>query len=122
MKIKMVGILLFLAGVVGAVICGGNWSSFVHLPSIAYLLLVAGGLALIRYKTAKNQTNFFVCLKKYVIVAGILGFLTGFCQMAATFANNENLDAPIVFAGFGVAVLTIFYALILYSLIDAFTE
>ncbi len=122
MKTKAAGILIFLTGVVGAIICGGSYCAFIHFPSIGYLLLVAGGLALIRYKTVKNQTNFFVCLKRYVIVAGVLGFLTGFVQMAVHFRGMETFTPAAMWGGFSIAVLTIFYALILYCILDAVTE
>ena len=122
MKIRMIGLLIFLVAVVGAIICGGSWASFIDPAGIAYLLLVVGGLALIRFKTAKNQTSFFVCLKRYAIISGILGFLTGFLQMASHYCSMKTFNPAQIFAGFGVAVSTIFYALILYCVLDAFEK
>ncbi len=122
MKTKIAGILIFLTGVVGATLFGANLGALIHFPSIVYLLIVGGGAALIRYRKGDGKTGFFKNLKKYLIPVGILGFLTGLIQMASHHLITDTINPAILLAGFSVAVLIIFYALILYCIIDAVTE
>ena len=123
MKTKIAGILIFLFGVVGATLLGAaNLGSFIHFPSIGYLLIIAGGAALIRYRKGEGKAGFFKNLKKYLIPVGILGFLTGLIQMASHNLIADTINPATLLAGFSVAVLTIFYALLLYCIIDAVVE
>jgi len=121
MKTRAVGILVFAAVVVGAAWCGGSLSFFVNLPGIAYVVMAAGGLGLIRYRKGEGIAGFFSGGKKYLIIGGILAWLTGIIQMAATCIDANSLNAADYFAGFAVATLSLFYGLILYCIVDAFT-
>ena len=52
MKIRIIGLLIFLVAVVGAISCGW-YDMFLNIPSVAYVVLVAGGLGLVNIHQLK---------------------------------------------------------------------
>ena len=117
-KIRMIGLLIFLVGIVGAISCG--WSEiFLNIPSVVYVVLVAGGLALIKFRKGNGVAGFLKHVKRYAIVSGILGMLTGVLQMASATSGTKTFDQAGIFVGFGTALLTVFYGLIVYCILDA---
>ena len=120
MKTRTLGILIFLGGFIAAVAAGGNWESFVHIPSIAFIVILSGGLALINYRRGGGIVMLLKCFKKYVIPCGVLGCITGLIQMANHL--DSSTDIANMFPGFGVAFLTVLYGLILYYILNALTD
>ena len=119
MKTKIAGVLLFLTVVVGTVIYEGACAIFINIVILGYVAIVSVGLALIRYRKGNTKIDFFKGLKKYVIISGILAFLTGVINMASHCLDTRTFDSAAIFGGSGVAIVAVFYSLILYSLIDA---
>ena len=117
----MTGVLLFLVGVVGSILAGQYLGSFIHIPSIVFVVVVGGGLALMRYRRGDGRVKFLESLKRYVLISGVLGCIIGVIQMASHYSKAEAFNSANIFAGFGIAVLAIFYGLIFYCIIDAFT-
>jgi len=121
MKIRIIGFLIFLVGVVGAISCGW-YDMFLNIPSAAYVALVAGGLALVKFRKGDGVAGFLKHVKRYAIVSGILGMMTGILQMASAASGTKTFELSNIFAGFGIALLTVFYGLIVYCILDAFEK
>ena len=117
MKMAIVGLLIFLFVIVGSIYIGGNPLSFIHFPSIGFVIIASGGLALMKYRKGDGKLGFITNLKRYSILSGVIGCLIGFVQIGANVSNPSQIPA-----GVGVAILTILYGLILYCIIDALAE
>jgi len=111
-----IGSLVFLFVLVGAIFVGGDLLQFVHVPSIGFVIIASGGLALMRCRKGDRRRDFLTHLKRYSIPAGVMGCLIGLVQLGQNASSPEQIPA-----GVSVAVLTIFYGLILYCVIDTFT-
>ena len=122
MKTKLIGCTVFLFVVIGVILSSGHLTSFIDFTGIAFVVIAACGLSLMRYKKGDGRENFFKSLKKYAIPCGILGCLIGTIHIALHSLNTGMVNPANVFGGFGVALLTVFYGLILYFIIDALTE
>jgi flagellar motor component MotA len=70
-----------------------------------------------KYQKGDVKSDFLTSLKRYSIPSGVIGCLIGFIQIGANVSNPAQIPA-----GVGVAILTIFYGLILYCIIDALAE
>jgi len=116
MKTKVMGIIVFLLGVVGAISLGWH-EIFINIPSVMYVVLVAGGLALMRFRRGDGVAGFLKNLKRYAIVSGVLGMMTGLLQMASA----GSFDLAGFYVGFGTSLLTVFYGIIFYCVLDTFT-
>jgi len=117
MRIKILGLLIFLFVIFSPIYIGGGPLRFVHFPSIGFVIILSSGLALIKYQKGDGKLNFITNLKKYSIPSGVIGCLIGIIQMCSNYTDPAQLPA-----GVAVAVLTIFYGLILYCIIDALAE
>lgn len=117
MRIKILGLLIFLFVIFSSIYIGGEPLRFVHLPSIGFVIILSSGLALIKYQKGNGKLSLITNLKKYSIPSGVIGCLIGIIQMCSNYTDPAQLPA-----GVAVAVLTIFYGLILYCIIDALAE
>ncbi len=111
-----VGLLMFLFVLVAGIFVGGSLFQFVHFPSIGFVIIASGGLSLMRHRKGEGRQVFLAHLKRYTIPAGVIGCLIGLVQVGQNASSPEQIPA-----GVSVAVLTIFYGLILYCIIDTFT-
>ena len=116
MKMRMLGLLIFLFVVIASIAIGGRPFRFIHLPSIGFVIIVSGGLALMRYRKGDGQSGFITNLKRYSIPSGVIGCLIGLVQIGGNVSDPAQIPA-----GVAVAILTIFYGLILYCTVDTFT-
>ena len=91
------------------------------LGTAAPIVIVIGapaGLALIKHKKGEGSLGIIRNFKRYVIHIGVLGCVIGFIQMGAA-----NITDMTVYArGSGIAILTVFYGIIIYCILDAFTD
>ena len=117
MVTKIIGLFIFLFIIAASIWLGGSLVQFVHFPSIGFVIILSFGLALMKYRKGDGSSSFFTNLRKYSIPSGVIGCLIGFVQMGANISDPTQIPA-----GVGVAVLTIFYGLILYCIIDALIE
>ena len=117
MVTKIIGLFIFLFIIAASIWLGGSLVQFVHFPSIGFVIILSFGLALMKYRKGDGSSSFFTNLRKYSIPSGVIGCLIGFVQMGANISDPAQIPA-----GVGVAVLTIFYGLILYCIIDALIE
>lgn len=117
MGMKIIGLFIFLFIIGASIWLGGSLLQFIHLPSIGFVIIVSLGLALMKYRKGDGSSGFMANLRRYTIPSGVIGCLIGFIQMGANLSDPAQIPA-----GVGVAVLTIFYGLILYCIIDALVE
>ena len=117
MGTRVFGLFIFLFIIVASIWFGGPLGQFVHFPSIGFVVIVSLGLALMKFRKGDGSSVFLSNLKRYSIPSGVIGCLIGFVQMGANVSDPAKIPA-----GVGVAVLTIFYGLVLYCIIDALTE
>ena len=71
-------------------------------------------------KELQKSINLFESLGKYMILSGILGAITGFISMLASFtpgATEYSLTSTNWGGGFALAIITILYSLISYMII-----
>ncbi len=111
-----IGLLIFLFVLSAGIFLGGSLVQFVHFPSMGFVIIASSGLALMRHRKGDGTQDFLAHLKRYAIPTGVIGCLIGFVQMGRNLSSPEHIPA-----GVSVAVLTIFYGLILYCIIDTFT-
>ena len=114
MKIRMIGLLIFLLVVGGAIWAGAEWTAFINPAGIVFVLITAVGLALMKYRAGTGKAEFIKNLKRYSIPVGVMGCLIGLIQIGWCLSDPANLGIALA-----TAVLTIFYGLILYCVCDA---
>jgi len=117
MGTRIIGLFIFLFIIIASIWLGGSLVQFVHFPSLLFVIIVSFGLALMKYQKGDGKSDFLTSLKRYSIPSGVIGCLIGFVQIGANVSNPAQIPA-----GVGVAILTIFYGLILYCIIDALAE
>jgi flagellar motor component MotA len=117
MGTKIIGLFIFLFIIVASIWLGGSLVQFVHFPSVIFVIILSSGFALMKYQKGKGKFNLIKNIKKYSIPSGVIGCLIGIIQMCSSYTDPAQLPA-----GAAVAVLTIFYGLILYCIIDALIE
>ena len=117
MGIRIIGLFIFLFIIIASIWLGGSIGQFVHYPSLIFVVIVSFGLALMKYQKGDGKSDFMTSLKRYSIPSGVIGCLIGFVQIGANVSDPSQIPA-----GVGVAILTIFYGLILYCIIDALAE
>lgn len=117
MGMKIIGLFIFLFIIIISIWFGGHMLQFVHLPSIGFVIIVSLGLALMKYRKGDGSLGFIEDVKRYTIPSGVIGCLIGFVQMGANISDPARIPA-----GVAVALLTIFYGLVLYCVIDALVE
>jgi len=86
---------------------------FIDIPSILIVLLVGGSLGMASYKGG-GFVGYMKACKKHFISAGILGTVIGMIQILQNLSNPEHIGP-----GLAIALLTIFYGVILYCIADA---
>jgi flagellar motor component MotA len=117
MGIRIIGLFIFLFIIIASIWLGGSLGQFVHFPSLVFVVIVSFGLALMKYRKGNGRSGFMTNLRRYAIPSGVIGCLIGFVQIGANVSDPSQIPA-----GVGVAILTIFYGLILYCIIDALAE
>lgn len=50
--------MLFLFIVIGSIAAGAEWTAFINIPSIGFVVLAAVGLALMKYKAGAGKAEF----------------------------------------------------------------
>jgi len=116
MKIRILGLLIFLFVVIASISIGGELSNFIHFPGIGFVIIVSGGLALMRYRKGDGKLSFIKNLKRYSILSGVIGCLIGLIQLGLHVSDPAKIPM-----GAAVAILTIFYGLMFYCITDIFT-
>jgi len=132
---RLIGLAGVLIVIVGALVAGGSALAFVHIPSIVFtfgvtffILLATFGVDFLRF-IPQSMLTFISCNAKpnprfaeialfasrYVIGAGLVGLLIGLVQMLQNLSNPADLGA-----GMAVALLTVFYAIIISEVFCAF--
>ena len=111
------GLLVFAAIVIGSIVCGGNITAYINLPSIVIVIGAPAGLALIKYKKGDNTICFIRNFKRYVIHIGVLGCVIGFIQMGSSLSEMKWYPQ-----GSAVALLTVLYGITIYCVLDAFSS
>jgi len=114
MKIRMIGLLIFLVVIASTIWAGTEWTAFVNPAGIVFVVITAVGLALMKYRAGAGKAGFIKCLKRYSIPVGTIGCLIGFIQIGWCLSDYAYLGIALA-----TAVLTIFYGLILYCVCDA---
>ncbi len=117
MVTKIIGLSIFLFIIIASIWLGSHLLQFIHLPSIGFVIILSSGLAMMKYQKGNGKLSFITNLKKYSIPSGVIGCIIGIIQMCSNYTNPAQLPA-----GVAVAVLTIFYGLMLYCIIDALVE
>ena len=115
MKIRVVGLLIFLLVVMSCIAIGRGPLRFFHLPSIGFVILASCGLALMKHRKGDGKSTFLTSIKRYSIPAGVIGCVIGLVQLGQNVSDPTHIPG-----GVAVAVLTIFYGLILYCIVDTF--
>ena len=117
MKTRLVGLLIFLFVVIACIAIGGGPLRFFHLPSIGFVVFASCGLALMKHRKGDGKSGFITSIKRYSIPAGVIGCAIGLVQLGQNVADPAHIPG-----GVAVAVLTIFYGLIFYCIVDACAE
>jgi flagellar motor component MotA len=129
-KFYPVSLIVFLAVMAGAIVTSGgsvllvlNWPSFLMVVVTA-VILALGNFRLsemgryfrlgarrepVSRREAMDAISFFDALTRYIIIAGILGTLTGTIVMLANLGDVTRLGS-----GAALALITILYALIIH--------
>jgi flagellar motor component MotA len=110
------GVSVFLMVLVFAIFAGGGPQSFVHFVSAIFVLATAGGLGLAGYR-GNGFVEYIASFKKHLIPCGVLGIVIGVIQMLRNLSDPESFGA-----GLAVALLTLFYSLIVYGICEAFVN
>jgi flagellar motor component MotA len=110
------GISVFLIVIFYCVFAGGGAQSFLHIPSLLFVLGTAGGLGLAGHR-GNGVCGYVASLKKHLITSGVLGTLIGVIQMMRNLGDPEAIGA-----GLAVTLLCPFYSIILYGFSESFVN
>ena len=117
MKIKVttfiLGIVVFLAVIVGVLSLNGQIFAFVDIFTFLFVAGIAVGLGLAGYK-GDGWLGYIQACKKHFITGGIVGTLIG---SILTLANAK--DFFVIRQGLAIALLSILYGVVLYCIADA---
>lgn len=138
-KSYLIFAVLALLVVLAAMLLGGeSIFIFLDIPSLLMVCLISIFLLLTNYspseivlaftigfkkeginqKELKKSINLFDSLGRYLIISAVLGVITGFIAMAVFYSRDtKNLGSGDWAGGSALAILTIFYSLIIYMLI-----
>lgn len=132
---RMIGLAGAMTVIIGAIVAGGGAQAFIHIPSIVFLfgitffiLLATFGadflrfipqslLTFVSYHPQPNPRFAEIALfaSRSVMGVGLLGLLIGLVQMLQNLSNPADLGA-----GMAVALLTVFYAVVISEVFCAF--
>ncbi len=132
---RLIGLLGVLIIIAGTTVAGGSALAFIHVPSIVFIcgvtffvLLATFGtdflkfipqsiLTFISCNTKPNPRFAEIALfaSRYIIGAGLIGLLIGLVQMLQNLSDPESLGM-----GMAVALLTVFYAIVISEIFCAF--
>ena len=110
------GVSVFFMVLVFVIFAGGGPQSFVHFISALFVLATAGGLGFAGYR-GNGFVGYIASFKKHLIPCGLLGIVIGVIQMLRNLSDPESFGA-----GLAVALLTLFYSLILYGICESFVN
>ena len=116
---RIIGIILFLFfGIVGPILFNNiSGMMFISPTALFYILITSVGLTLMQYRKGQEKTLIVKSLKKNLILCGVIGFLMGVIIILFHLENPSKAGPA-----FGVALLPIFYGLILSCLAGAFAD
>ena len=117
MKTAIVGFLVFLSVVVGTILHCDESGNFIDLCGIGVVIIVAGGLALMRYRKGDTKLEIAENLKRYAIPAGLIACLIGLVNTGVHTIDPKTLSVSIA-----ASILPVLYGLILYCILDTFTK
>ena len=109
----LLGIGLFSAAILIALMVGGRMLAFVHVPSLLFVIGVAAGLGLASY-SGNGMIAYISGCKKHFISAGVVGTVIGTVQMLTTLDDPSQIGK-----GMAVALLSIFYGVVFYCAADS---
>ena len=109
----VLGIFVFMVGTGVAILLGPGKLMFIHIPTVIFVIPVAGGLGLASYRGG-GLLRYIEACKKHFISAGILGMIIGTVHATANLANLST-----ILIGITVALLSAFYGAVLYCISDA---
>ena len=115
MKTRIAGQLIFLFVIVSSIYFSGRALCFIHLPSLLFVIIASGGLALMKYRKGDGKLGFIINMKRYSILSGVIGSLIDLVTMGRRISSLDQYSA-----GVAVAVLAAFYGLIFYCIVDTF--
>jgi hypothetical protein len=116
MKMRITGGVLLL-GLVTLIWAGGGLESLINLPRLLYVTVLPAGLTLMKHRKGQGKAKVLNDLKRYIVFGGAIGTLAGFAQIALYLDSYHHL-----FYAIAVILLPAFYALVIYCVIDTFTE
>ena len=132
---RLIGLAGALFVLIGCIAIGGGWQTFIHIPSIGitlgitfFALLATFGTDFLRFipqsfltfvsRSPEPNPKFAeiaLFASRYLIGSGLIGMLIGLIQML------RNLESPQhIGAGMAVALLTVFYAIVISEVFCAF--
>ena len=109
----VLGIFVFVVAIGVAILLGPERYMFINVPTAVFVILVAGGLGLASYRGG-GLLGYIEACKKHFISAGILGTIIGTIQVLTIVADPSGVGI-----GIAVALLSVFYGVVLYCISDA---
>ncbi|MBW8016719.1 MAG: hypothetical protein FVQ82_11070 [Planctomycetes bacterium] len=108
----VLGILLFIIAITGAILCGSDYQLFICFPSIIFVVVVGGSLGLASYRSG-GFVGYIKACKKHFIAAVILATVIEITKMLYGL-SYDSLGAAIA-----IFLMPLFYGIILYCIADA---
>ena len=109
----ILGVIVVMIAIISALMMSDSLGSFIHIPAVVLVVLVAGGLGLTSYRGGGLVSYIDVC-KKYFISAGVLGTIMGIIMVLTRIEDPSNWGP-----GAGAALLSVFYGIVFYCITDA---
>ncbi|MCP4610705.1 MAG: hypothetical protein GY845_18515 [Planctomycetes bacterium] len=132
---RLIGLVGVVIVIVGAIVAGGDVATFIHIPSMVFMLGVTFFVLLATFGTdflkfiPQSILTFISCdtkpnprfaeialfASRYIIGAGLIGVVIGLIQMLGNLSDPESIGP-----GMAVALLTVFYAIVTSEIFCAF--
>ncbi len=132
---RLIGLAGALFVLIGCIVVGGGAQSFIHIPSIVFVLgitffalLATFGTDFLKFipqsfltfvsRSPEPKPKFAeiaLFASRYLIGSGLIGMLIGLIQMLRNLESPEHIGA-----GMAVALLTVFYAIVVSEVFCAF--
>ncbi|NIP27386.1 MAG: hypothetical protein GWN67_21295 [Phycisphaerae bacterium] len=114
MRIRIVGLVLFLLTLVVYISAGGPPGRFIYLPGLAIIVFGTAALTLMIYKKGDGNQKILKDIRKNIILSSLLAAFISFMDALlhidiSPFMFYQSLIVPL-------------YGLILYCIIDTFID